>query len=309
METIEQLRDYLPYEIYDSICHISVDKRSQISEIRLRLRRACSITVGTKNEILIDYRNGQMLTLGEQHLQRSFKKICENSLYKYESEIRNGYITLPNGCRVGFCGSRTENGMIKDISSINIRISKHVSNAAAEIFDMLFEGDRVLSSLIVSEPCGGKTTILTDIALKLSQKKLRVCVIDERGEIAASHRGVPSKNVGVLCDVLDNYPKGEGMMIALRSLSPQVLICDEIGSAEDVSAMMQALNAGVPVIASAHATNEGDILRRPQLKTLLDGGAVNRIFFLVGSADPGKINKVMTVNELYENSTHRTDLS
>lgn len=299
-DIIDGLRYYLPVEVYDSLAHCSTDKRSEINEIRLRLKRACSITISNRNEILINYKTAKSIELDEEEIHRCFKRICENSIYKYENEIKNGYITLPNGCRVGFCGSRTESGLIKDISSISIRISHNIDNAGNEIFPLLFENNEVVSSLIVSLPCAGKTTILTDIAYKLSEQKLRVAIVDERGEIAAAHRGVPIKNVGGLCDILDNYPKGEGMMIALRSLSPQVLICDEVGSSEDVTAMMQALNAGVPVIASAHAGDACQLMKRPQLRYLVDNGAIQKFFFLEGPMHPGKLKSVVRAEELYE---------
>ena len=299
-DVIGGLRSYLPAEVYDSLAHCPTDKRREINEIRLRLKRACSITVSSRNETLINYKTAKSIALDENEMQKCFRRICENSLYKYENEIKNGYITLPNGCRVGFCGSRTESGLIKDISSINIRIARNIDDAAREIFPLLFENNEVVSSLIVSQPCAGKTTILTDIACKLSEQKLRVAIIDERGEIAAAHRGVPIKNVGAMCDILDNYPKGEGMMIALRSLSPQVMICDEIGTSEDVTAMMQALNAGVPVIASAHASDARQLMSRPQLRYLIDNGAIGKVFFLEGPMHPGKLKSVARAEKLYE---------
>lgn len=307
IDAIKEIRAYLPFDVYESLSHFSDTKLQSIQEIRLRLHRACSISMGDKNEILIDYHSGKMLKHDETDMQNCFKRICENSVYKYENEIKNGYITIQGGYRVGFCGSRTENGLIKDISSINIRLTRMVEGAGDEIFNFLNKNGRIVSSLIVGSPCTGKTTILTDISNKFSQSKKRVAIIDERGEIAASYHGVPQKNVGSLCDILDNYPKGEGMMIALRSLSPQVLICDEIGSKDDVTAMLQALNAGVPVIASAHADDPIHLLKRPQIKALLDEGAIDQLFFLDGPMRPGKLKTKMTAEELYENYCNHSD--
>lgn len=305
-DVIKQLKYYIPLSVADSLEHIDADKRQYIHEIRLRLLRANSITIGNKNDILIDYQTGQPISLNKSDMLLCFRKFCENSIYKYENKIKNGYITLPNGCRVGFCGSRSENGMVADISSINIRLSHQIPDASKEIFSQLFYGNNIESSLIIGEPCSGKTTILTDIARKLSNEKIRVSIVDERGEIAAVHQGVPQKDVGKFTDILDSYPKGEGMMIALRTMSPQVLICDEIGTQDDVLAMMQAMNTGVPVIASAHAKDPMQLMCRPQIKYLADNGAVSKFFFLEGAAHPGKIKSIMTAGELYEIFGDRT---
>ena len=303
---LAELKTYLPKDVFESLSHFSDEKLQSIQEIRLRLGRLCSVSIGSKNEILINYQTGKALCQDEFQMQSCFKRICENSLYKYESEIKSGYITIAGGYRVGFSGSRTENGLIKDISSINIRLSRNVKDAAKEIFPYLMENQNIYSSLIVSLPCAGKTTILTAVARKFSEIRKRVVIIDERGEIAATHHGIPQKDVGSMCDVLNNYPKGEGMMIALRSLSPQVLICDEIGSKEDVSAMLQAMNAGIPVIASAHAADPIQLMGRPQIRYLIENGGIERFFFLEGPSQPGKLKTMLTVEELYEICSNRS---
>ncbi len=295
-QTVKQLERYLPSQIFSAVSQQS----KEINEIRLRLNRYSTISLGDKNEILLDL-NHKPILLSSYDIQHTFQEICEKSLYKYENEIKSGYITLENGCRVGFCGTKTDGGMLKDISSINFRISRQIDNASEEIFPLLYHNGHIFSSLILSEPCGGKTTILSDISYKLCQMRLRVVIVDERGEIAATHKGVPLKKIGNTADVLDGYKKGEGMLTALRSLSPQVIICDEIGSKEDVSAMIEAMNTGVPVIASAHADTPEKLINRPQLKVLIENKAIEKFFFLKGAANPGKLNKVITLEEMYEN--------
>ena len=131
--------------------------------------------------------------------------------------------------------------------------------------------------------------------------------MDERGEICSVYEGVPQKDIGSLTDVLNGYSKGDGMMTALRCLSPQLIICDEIGSRSDADAMLEAMNAGVPVIATAHASNEDDLLGRPQIERLVDYGAIDKIFFLQGNANPGVVRKVITVNRYDEDSWNSDD--
>ena len=294
------LKKYLPHNVLESIQILTEETKDKISEIRLRLSRACTITIGNENVVLLN-KSGNTLFLDENEISDCFKNICENSVYKYESEIKKGYITLNGGFRVGFCGTKSESGFVKDISSLNFRISKDIENASKDIYPLLFDDEKIYSSLIISSPCAGKTTILSDIARKLSRKKIRVSIVDERCEIAAVHKGRPQKDVGDYCDVLDNYAKGEGMMIALRSLSPQVIICDEIGSDEDVKAMIQAMNAGVPVIATAHGDSLSSFVHRPQMQQLIKSGAVERLFFLTGAHQPGVLRQMFDVRGLYEN--------
>jgi stage III sporulation protein AA len=166
---------------------------------------------------------------------------------------------------------------------------------------LLCEG-KFCSTLIVSEPCGGKTTLLTDLVRELSKSGFRTAVIDERGEIASTVQGIPQKDLGALADILDGYPKPYGMMVALRTLAPQVLVCDEIGTDEEAEKMLEAMNAGVPVLATAHAKDEEELFNRPQIKRLTDAGAISKIVLLKGAKAPGKVRKVLTVNRYDDES-------
>ena len=252
------------------------------------------------------YRDGQEVRrlLWEKgntvEMEELLQKICRGAAYQFETQVENGYIPLPGGHRAGICGTfvKDEKGMvrIRDLASVNFRICRDVSGIAEDLFPKLLCDGKFCSTLIVSEPCGGKTTLLTDLVRTLSKNGYRSAVIDERGEIAAVFRGVPQKDLGELADVLDGYPKPYGMMIALRTLSPQVLVCDEIGSREETEKMLEAMNAGVPVLATAHARDEEELFNRPQIKRLTDAGAISKIVLLKGAKTPGKIRKVMTVN-------------
>ncbi len=240
-----------------------------------------------------------------------FTRLCNGTVYQFENQIKNGYITIQGGHRVGFCGTAIYEGdrlvTLKDITSITFRISRQIKNAAREIIGNIINDDKIYSALIVSEPCGGKTTILSDLARLVSNLGKRCAVVDERGEICSVYEGVPQKDIGSLTDVLNGYSKGDGMMTALRCLSPQLIICDEIGSRSDADAMLEAMNAGVPVIATAHASNEDDLLGRPQIERLVDYGAIDKIFFLQGNANPGVVRKVITVNRYDEDSWNSDD--
>jgi stage III sporulation protein AA len=229
-----------------------------------------------------------------------WKNLCQGAAYRYETQVENGYIPLAGGHRAGICGTYVcdEKGgiRIRDLSSVNIRICRSVRCGAEKLLPKLLCDGKFCSTLIVSEPCGGKTTLLADLVCELSKTGYRAAVIDERGEIGAVFEGNPQKDLGLLADVLDGYPKPYGMMVALRTLAPQVLVCDEIGSYEETEKMLEAMNAGVPVLATAHARDEEELFNRPQIKRLKDAGAISKVVLLKGARSPGKIRKVLTVN-------------
>ena len=294
---------YFDDSLKECILKLPTSVLISLSEIRLRSYGCVSVTVGNRN-ITVKDRNKENIILTPIQLEKIFMKLCDGAVYKYENQIRNGFITISGGHRVGFCGTAIYDDetlvTLTDISSVTFRISREIKNAAREIIGNLISDDKIYSALIVSEPCGGKTTILTDLARLMSNMGKRCAVVDERGEICSVHNGVPQKDVGTLTDILNGYSKGDGMMRALRCLSPQVIICDEIGSQNDVDAMLEAMNAGVPVIATAHAVNEDELIDRPQIERLVDYGAIDKIIFLKGSSNPGTVRKVITVNRYDE---------
>ena len=265
------------------------------TELRVRVGRGCTLSCGDGNYVVggIDVK--------PEDMEKILNKICRGAVYQFENQIENGYIPLPGGHRVGICGTYTKNeqGLVRlrNISSMNFRICRDIVGGAELIFPKLLCDGKFCSTLIVSEPCGGKTTLLTDLVRVLSKNGYRTAVVDERGEIASAFQGIAQKELGALADVLDGYPKPYGMMIALRTLSPQVLVCDEIGTADETEKMLEAMNAGVPVLATAHAKDEDELFNRPQIRQLLDVGAISKVVLLKGAKAPGKIRKVLTVNQ------------
>ncbi|MFR2562105.1 MAG: stage III sporulation protein AA, partial [Anaeromassilibacillus sp.] len=179
--------------------------------------------------------------------------------------------------------------------SINIRIARQVYGCASAVLQAVGKNLRE-GVLIAGAPASGKTTILRDMARQLSSGLCgdvrKVAVVDERGELAGTYRGVPQNDLGPCCDVLDGYPKGEGILQAIRSLSPEFIICDELGGLADVEAAAQGLNAGVGMISSVHAGNVRELLRRQQAVSLLHTGAFGYVVLLEGSREPGRVAEV-----------------
>lgn len=291
---IAELYPYIKEEWRQKIAAQPKELLKKATELRFRAGSGCSLTCGDGNYPV------DGIELEPEDMEFLLEKICRGAAYQFETQMENGYIPLPGGHRAGLCGSyvKDDNGRvrIRDLSSVNFRICRDITGIAESLFSKLLCDEKFCSTLIVSEPCGGKTTLLTDLVRVLSKNGYRSVVVDERGEIAASYRGRAQKDLGALADVMDGYPKDYGMMVALRTLSPQVLVCDEIGTYEETERMLEAMNAGVPVLASAHAKDEEELFNRPQIKRLLDAGALSKIVLLKGAKAPGKIKKVLTVN-------------
>lgn len=228
--------------------------------------------------------------------------ISQHSLYALEQELKGGYISLLGGYRVGLCGKPVvEGGKIKHFvyfSSFCIRIAREHIGSADEVLPYVWSAGGTPSSvLVLSPPRCGKTTVIRDLARQISYgtlgKPCQVCIVDERSEIAGSCRGIPQNDVGPRTDVLDACPKAEGMSLALRALSPDVLITDEIGREEDRQSLLDASNAGVAIIASAHSSGLSDAMKRPVLRSLLEQKLFERIVILGRSKGAGTLEDVL----------------
>lgn len=205
----------------------------------------------------------------ERELDEIIKNICRYSVYAFENEIRQGFLTVAGGHRIGMAGQvvLSENGSIRNITHIrflNIRISHQVIGAAGELMAYLYRDNRMLNTLLISPPGCGKTTLLRDIVRQASDGNpygsgRQVGVVDERSEIAGCFMGIPQNNVGMRTDVLDGCPKAQGMMMLMRSMAPDVVAVDEIGGEEDLKALHRVLQCGSSVVASMHGDKMEDV--------------------------------------------------
>ncbi len=264
------------------------DEMLSLREIRVRVGRPVMARVGEKNVFFTG--RGFALeplagaeTVTAEYCQRLLDALTKCSAYAYEDELRMGYMTLDGGHRVGVSGQvQCRDGRVvrlKHATGFHIRVASAVPGCATRVLPHLTQGARPLSTLVIAPPGAGKTTLLRDIARQMGAK-LRVTVIDERGEIAGCTKGVPSHDVGLMTDVLDGCAKAEGVMMALRALSPDALIVDEIGGAGDVSALEEAARCGVAVIASAHGRALEDVRLRPTLRGIINARAFERFITL-----------------------------
>lgn len=252
---------------------------SEINEIRLRLNKHVSFSAGGKNMYLA--RDGKIcesatgcLTANESDIEYAFKTAYSYSLHSYSKELAMGHVTTRGGNRVGICGTAVTSGCenasvesVKYISGVNIRIARQVKGFADRLFAECFCSS-LSGVLIVGPPSSGKTTLLRDLA-RLVGSCARLCIIDCQNEISATYRGNSENDIGELTDVFVGYPKHSGVSTAIRVMSPQVIMVDEIGSEQDLVSLEYALHSGVKLITAVHAKNLEDALKKPCIKALV----------------------------------------
>lgn len=238
-----------------------------------------------------------------QDIKEALELISSYSMYAYEEELRQGYITIMGGHRIGMAGKIImDNRHIKTmryISFLNIRLSHEIKGCATELLPYLYDGNNgIHHTLIVSPPRCGKTTLLRDIIRQLSDgndtfEGVTVGVADERSEIGACYMGEPQNDLGIRTDVLDGCPKAQGMMMLIRTMAPQVIAVDEIGNREELDAMEYAVNCGCRLIATVHGSSFKDLLGKPVLKNMVEVGIFERFVLLKDRKTPGKACLIM----------------
>lgn len=268
-----------------AIMKMDMASRNAIREIRLRTKRPLCVDIAGKSFFLSPdggLSGKDVITVSPEDMEKTVNAVFGNSFYSYRRELTAGYMTVSGGCRVGFCGSAVldeKNGFavesVKNISSLNIRIPREVKGCAQEIADSF----GVSGLLLAGPPCSGKTTYLRDITRLLGNSH-NVSLIDERNEIAAVHKGIPANDIGAMTDVFTSYNRYEAVISAVRSMSPEFLVCDEIGSEEDLKALGYAVNSGVRIIASCHCTDIDELYRKPVIRRLLEMGVFDRAVLL-----------------------------
>ena len=277
---MDEILLYFPLHIREKLYNINFNN---LEEIRIRNNRPIFLKVGqTEQQINYITNTNDVLEI--------LQKICDNSIYTYQNQICNGYITIKGGHRIGITGNVVvKDGQVTNIShiySLNFRIARQIIDCSNKILENVLDikNNTVFNTIIVSPPGRGKTTILRDLIRKISDgipeisfNGINVGVVDERGEIAAMYKGIPQNDIGRRTDILDNIPKDIGMKMLIRSMNPKVIVADEIGNIKDIEAIKYAICSGVKGVFTAHGNGLKDIINNPILNELYITDGIERI--------------------------------
>ncbi len=288
------------------IKNIPLNLVRDIQEIRLRVNRPITLCTGnityyvTENGQIATEPGGNLLTVDKDDMHRTFNNLCNYSVFSKQNEIKNGFITIRGGSRAGICGTAVSEknsiSNIRDISSIILRIASERIGCGNDLLNTVSEPER--GFLLCGAPCSGKTTILRDVSRRLSVSH-NVALIDSRSELAGTYMGEAQNDIG-MCDVLDGYSKKDGFDHAVRCLSPEIVVCDEIGDDSDACSVENATGSGVSVIASAHCSDMDELMRKSSLQGLIKKRAFKSIVFLKSRREIGKIGEIIDCDELLD---------
>lgn len=300
----DEIIKLLPQELRQLFKKSDIDF-SKLQEIRLRVNMPLIVVYGAK-EYFISNKGRMTRQINEAYrttcsqIKEAMVYISNYSRYAFEEEIRQGFITVEGGHRVGVAGKIIwDNGKIKSInyiSFINIRISHEVIGCADGVINFLHENDTFYNTLIISPPRCGKTTLLRDIVRNIADgdvknRGMTVGIVDERSEIGACHLGCPQNNIGCRTDILDGCPKSEGMMMLVRSMAPEIVAVDEIGSKEDAAAIEYVMNCGINIIATVHGLDMDEVINKPVIGELVRKRRFKR-YILLKKGMMGKVSAI-----------------
>lgn len=298
---IKSVCRYLPSEIAESIEKINPKDIDNITEIRIRAERPLCVTLWGESFFLEKSGNltksfQNCLRTGFSEINNILKSLCRYSVYSYDKEISEGFITIESGIRAGLSGTVSYSDgkkTMRYINGINFRIPREVKDCGEKIYTRLLK-NRPCGIIICGSVASGKTTLLRDLC-RLCGNRYIVSLIDERGEIAGCRDGVPQNDVGINTDIFDGFERSDGIVNSVRSMSPEIIFCDEISTEKDSDAMIKSSGCGVKFISTAHADSFENLVKRPYLYELINSGIFEYAVIMSGSSEAGKIKDIRRI--------------
>lgn len=285
----DPLFPYLPADWFPALEALPRQFAGSVQELRLRAGEPVTLSTPRgewflSREGATQLRQRGLVLCSVRQLEACLLRFCEDSLYAHEAELRQGFIAVPGGIRVGVAGEAVTDGSrvraVRQVTSLCIRLPRNHAGCAAGLLGLVLPDGALCNALLVGEPSSGKTSLLRDLAAALAARRFRVAVVDERGELAGVN-GLPG------CDVLRGYDKATGMAQAVRCLAPQVIVFDELGDEREAEQVAACSRAGAAVIASLHGRRPQELANRPLVKALVRGRCFDRWIFLAGRQTPG----------------------
>lgn len=298
---IKSVCRYLPSEIAESIEKINPKDIDNITEIRIRAERPLCVTLWGESFFLEKSGNltksfQNCLRTGFSEINNILKSLCRYSVYSYDKEISEGFITIESGIRAGLSGTVSYSDgkkTMRYINGINFRIPREVKDCGEKIYTRLLK-NRPCGIIICGSVASGKTTLLRDLC-RLCGNRYIVSLIDERGEIAGCRDGVPQNDVGINTDIFDGFERSDGIVNSVRSMSPEIIFCDEISTEKDSDAMIKSAGCGVKFISTAHADSFENLVKRPYLYEVINSGIFEYAVIMSGSSEAGKIKDIRRI--------------
>jgi stage III sporulation protein AA len=305
MKRKDELIKILPVRLRVIFENLPIDFK-KLQEIRLRIDKPLFLIYDNKEYFVsgqgeLKEKGTGCYIVSEQEIKETVEYMSNYSLYAFEEEVKQGFVTVQGGHRIGIAGKtvieQNEVKNIKYITFINIRLAHEIKGCADFIMPYLIQDDVVCHTLIVSPPRCGKTTLLRDIVRQISNGErlkagVTVGVVDERSEIGACYMGIPQNDLGMRTDVLDCCPKAKGMIMLVRSMSPGVIAVDEIGSREDIDAIRYIINCGCKLICTVHGSSMEEIRTKPLLGSLIREKIFKRYVVLNNLGKIGNISEI-----------------